>query len=106
MLTGVSYMSHHNPKHIETDLADMVALKLDDALVCLQENDFIHFTGKVDFTAKLARDVGIRPIAIFWGAMNLFGGGRSSQFLLEHPDCFQVAVTARRARRAAMLTRR
>jgi hypothetical protein len=56
----------------------------------MQENDFVHFQGKVKFTPAVARDHGIRPLALFWGALNLFGGGRSSQFLLEHPECFQV----------------
>ena len=90
MRTGVSYMSHHNPKHIETDIREMERLRLDDVLVSAQENDFVHFTGKITFTPEIARAYGIRPIAIFWGALNLFGGGRSSQFLLEHPEAFQV----------------
>ncbi|MCC9076701.1 hypothetical protein FKZ61_011335 [Litorilinea aerophila] len=88
--TGVAYMGHHNPKHLATDLRAMQELQLDDVLVCLQENDFVHFTGKVHFTPSIAREAGLRPLAIFWGALNLFGGGRSSQFLLEHPECFQV----------------
>jgi len=92
MRTGVSYMGHHNPQHIETDLVEMQALQLDDVLLCTQENDFVHFTGKLDFTPKIAKDHGIRPLAIFWGALNLFGGGRSSQFLLENPAGFQVAL--------------
>ena len=91
MRTGVSYMGHHNPKHIETDMREMQELGLDDVFVCTQENDFRHFTGKIDFTPKIAADLGLRPIAIFWGALNLFGGGRSSQFLLEHPEGFQKA---------------
>jgi hypothetical protein len=91
MLTGVSYMSHHNPRHIESDIRQMVQLHLDDVLVCAQENDFIYFPGKLRFTQQIATDHGVRPIAIFWGALNLFGGGRSSQFLLEHPEGFQVA---------------
>jgi hypothetical protein len=91
MLTGVSYMSHHNPKHIETDIHEMVQLRLDDVLVCMQENDFVVFKGKIRFSPQIAKDHGVRPIAIFWGALNLFGGGRSSQFLLEHPEGFQVA---------------
>lgn len=91
MLTGASYMSHHNPKHIEADIRDMVSLRMDDVLVCTQENDFIWFPGKIRFTPQIAKDHGMRPIAIFWGALNLFGGGRSSQFLLEHPEGFQVA---------------
>jgi len=90
MITGVSYMGHHNPKHLATDLRAMRDLRLDDVFVCLQENDFVHFTGKVHFTPAIAREHGVRPLALFWGALNLFGGGRSSQFLLEHPECFQV----------------
>jgi hypothetical protein len=89
MITGVAYMGHHNPRHLAADLAAMRALGLDDLFLCLQENDFRYFTGKVRFTPELARANGLRPLAIFWGALNLFGGGRSSQFLLEHPDCFQ-----------------
>jgi hypothetical protein len=92
MKTGVSYMSHHNPKHIETDIGEMARLGLDDVLVCAQENDFVHFTGKIQFTPQIAKEHGLRPIAIFWGALNLFGGGRSSQFLLEQPQGFQVAL--------------
>lgn len=90
MRTGVSYMGHHNPKYIKIDICDMNKLQLDDVLVALQENDFEHFIGKVRFTPKIAKDHGLRPIAIFWGCLNLFGGGRSSQFLLEHPEGFQV----------------
>jgi hypothetical protein len=89
MITGVSYMGHHNPRYLAADLAAMRALGLDDLFVCLQENDFRYFTGKVRFTPDLARGVGLRPLALFWGALNLFGGGRSSQFLLENPDGFQ-----------------
>lgn len=90
MRTGVTYMGHHNPKHIETDVAEMVDLGLDDLLLAAQENDFHYFTGKLQFIPQIAQAQGLRPIAIFWGALNLFGGGRSSQFLLEHPEGFQV----------------
>ena len=89
MITGVSYMGHHNPRYLAADFAAMRTLGLDDVFVCLQENDFRHFTGKVNFAPDLARRAGIRPLALFWGALNLFGGGRSSQFLLENSDCFQ-----------------
>jgi hypothetical protein len=69
----------------------MAALEFDDVLLAAQENDFVYFPGKLEHTARLAKDHGLRPIAIFWGALNLFGGGRSSQFLLEHPEGFQKA---------------
>jgi len=91
MRTGVSYMGHHNPRHLRVDMADLQALGCDDVFVALQENDFAYFDGKIRFIPPLAREYGLRPAAIFWGALNLFGGGRSSQFLLEHPEGFQVA---------------
>ncbi|NQU44160.1 hypothetical protein HQ520_12800 [bacterium] len=91
MRTGTSYMGHHNPKHIEADIVEMKSLQLDDVLVSAQENDFVWFPGKIRMTPKIALDHGLRPLAIFWGALNLFGGGRSSQFLLENPEGFQVA---------------
>ena len=91
MRIGSSYMSHHNPRHILTDIRAMAALRFDDVLVAAQENDFLWFPGKLKFTAQIAKDHGLRPVAIFWGALNLFGGGRMSQFLLEHPEAFQVA---------------
>jgi hypothetical protein len=90
MRTGVSYLGQHNPKHLAADMRAMSALQLDDVLLAAQENDFAHFTGKLEFVPAIAGDFGIRSIAIIWGGLNLFGGGRSSQFLLEHPEGFQV----------------
>lgn len=66
MRTGLTYMGHHNPKHLETDIREMNDLRIDDILLAAQENDFAHFTGKLKFTAKIAADYGICPIAIFW----------------------------------------
>jgi len=80
------------PKHIGSDMEEMSKLRLDDVFVAMQENDFIHFPGKIKFTPKIAVDHGIRPLAIFWGALNLFGGGRTSHFLLDHPEGHQVAL--------------
>lgn len=91
MRTGVSYMGHHNPKHLASDFRAMQELQLDEAFVCMQENDFVIFPGKIRFAPQVAKDHGIRPLALFWGALNLFGGGRSSHFLLSNPDAFQVA---------------
>jgi hypothetical protein len=90
MRTGVSYMGQHDAGYLELDMREMSDLRLDDVLLAAQENDFHYFPGKLALTPKVATDHGIRPIAIFWGALNLFGGGRSSQFLLENPNCFQV----------------
>ncbi len=91
MKTGVSYMGHHNPRHLESDLKDIKALGCNDVLLVAQENDFVYMRGNLDFFPRLAKEQGIRPLAIFWGgAMNYFGGGKSSQFLLDHPKAHQV----------------
>ncbi len=90
MRTGVSYVGHHNPKHMATDFRAMRDLQIDDVFICMQEVDFVHFPGKIHFGPQLAKEHGIRPLALFWGALNLFGGGRSSHFLLSHPEGFQV----------------
>ncbi len=83
-------MGHHNPRHVKIDLKDIKALGCDDVMLAAQENDFVYMTGTIDFFPKLAREQGLRPLAIFWGAVNYFGGGKSSQFLLKHPQAHQV----------------
>ena len=90
MRTGISYLGHQDPKHLKIDLEDIKQLGCDDLLLAAQENDFEHMTGKLDFTPKLAKDLGIRPLVIFWGLLNLFGGGKSSQLLLRDPHMHQV----------------
>ena len=95
MRTGVSYLGSHDPRHMRTDLDELRDLGCDDVLLAAQENDFVYLTGKLDFLPGLARERGLRPIAIFWGVLNVFGGGRSSQFLLDHPDGRQVGRDGR-----------
>lgn len=90
-------MGHHDPDHVKKDLADIKSLGCEDIFLAAQENDFIYFKGKVEFFAKLAKDYGLNPVAIFWGALNLFGGGRSSQFLLEYPQAYQIKKTGQMA---------
>jgi hypothetical protein len=90
MRTGVSYMGQHEARYIDLDMREMRDLRLDDVFLAAQENDFIYFPGKISLTPRIAADHGLRAIAIFWGALNLFGGGRSSQFLLGNPAGFQV----------------
>jgi hypothetical protein len=90
MRTGVSYLGHHNPRHMKADMDELRGLGCDDVLLAAQENDFIYMPGKLDFLPEIARERGLRPLVVFWGVLNLFGGGRSSQFLLEYPQAHQV----------------
>jgi hypothetical protein len=88
--TGVAYLGQHNPRHLRADLECIRALGCDDVLLAVQEVDFDYFPGKFHGLPPIAADLGLRPVALLWGALNLFGGGRSSQFLLAHPECHQV----------------
>ena len=90
MRTGISYMGHHNPKHMKVDFLDIKQLGCDDVFLAAQENDFVYMTGKVDFLPEIAKDLGIKPHMILWGVLNYFGGGKSSQFLLDNPRAHQV----------------
>ena len=83
--TGVAYLGHHNPRHLRGDLTTLSNLGCDDVLLAVQEIDFAYFPGKFRSVPPLAADLGLRPVALLWGALNLFGGGRSSQFLLDYP---------------------
>jgi hypothetical protein len=89
--TGVAYLGHHNPRHLRADLEALAALGCDDVLLAAQEIDFAYFSGTFRSLPPIAADLGLRPVALLWGALNLFGGGRSSQFLLEHPECHQAS---------------
>jgi hypothetical protein len=88
--TGVAYLGHHHPRHLRADLEALAGLGCDDVLLAVQEIDFDYFPGKFRGLVPITTDLGSRPVAILWGALNLFGGGRSSQFLLDHPDCHQA----------------
>jgi hypothetical protein len=88
--TGVAYLGQLNPRHLRADLAAVAALGCDDVLLAMQEIDFAYFPGKFRGLPPVAADLGLRPVALLWGALNLFGGGRSSQFLLDRPDCHQA----------------
>ncbi len=90
MRTGVSYMGHHNPGHMEEDLADIASLGCKDVFFAVTESDLAYFPGKCSFGPRIAKEHGLRPVAILWGAINFFGGGRHSLLLLEHPEGRQV----------------
>jgi hypothetical protein len=90
MRTGVAYMAQHDPQHLKADLKDIKALGCDDVLLAAQENDFIYKQGALNFFPAIAEDLGLNPLAIFWGAFNYFGGGKSSQFLLDFPEAHQI----------------
>jgi hypothetical protein len=87
--TGVAYLGHPNPRHLRADPKATQALGCDDVLLGVQEIDLAYFPGKYRGLPSAAADLGLRPVALLWGALNLFGRGRSSQL----PTCWSSPAT-------------
>lgn len=84
-------MGHHNPKHLMTDLRAIRELQLDKEILYMQENDFIHFPGKINFTPQLAHSKGFAHWRSF-GVRSIFLAVDAPATLLNNPDCFQVGI--------------
>ncbi|MBN1352524.1 hypothetical protein JXJ21_24205 [candidate division KSB1 bacterium] len=90
MKLGVSYISAHNPDHIERDMAHLAEIGCDEVLFALQENHFRTMTGGVRFGAKIAKAQHLEPYVVVWGFANTFGGGRMSNYLLEDRSLWRI----------------
>jgi hypothetical protein len=86
---SVSYVPPHQPQHIETDVNYLKSIGCTDILCALQENHFYWLPGSVKYSARIARDNGLRPRAVVWGFANTSGGGRCSVVMLKHPEIWR-----------------
>jgi hypothetical protein len=86
MNLGMTYIPSHLPKHIETDMQALNRIGCDEVLFALSENNLFVLEGAWKFGAKIARENGLRPLAVVWGYANTFGGGRISQIMLNDPE--------------------
>lgn len=87
---GVAYYGSYMPWHLKTDLEDIYDSGCDDVLVTLQENDFTVFRGKVQLTARMAHEIGLKAVANLWGYACMLGGGRVSKLLTDNTETWQV----------------
>ncbi len=86
---GVSYVAAHLPQHMEADMRHLAEIGCTEVLFALQENHIYTMTGALRFGAAIARAQGIRPLVVFWGFANTFGGGRMSRLLLNDPEMWR-----------------
>lgn len=86
---GCTCMGVADPDQIGRNFDELCSIGCSDVLLAAVEFDLKYMPGKVDFFAAEARRRKLRAIAIPWGVLNLFGGGRSSQFLHDHPEGYQ-----------------
>lgn len=90
MTFGTAYMGTHAPEGLKRDLEDLRAEGFDEIVLSCQENDFLHFTGKVEFTPKIAHAAGMRVLVNLWGYASAFGGGRISRLVADYPEVMVV----------------
>lgn len=79
------------PDSLSRELEDIKRSGFDHVILACQENDFIHFPGKIQFAPKIAHDLGLKILVNLWGYASAFGGGRISRLVADEPE---VRVTA------------
>ena len=97
METGVSYFSSRDPRHVRSDLADMLAHRCTYVVHCLTEIDLTYNLQGMGEVARLTRDAGLDVWFDPWGVAGIFAGESFSRFLLDHPESWQVRADGRSA---------
>jgi hypothetical protein len=83
-------MGHYTKEAIRTELEDIYRQGFDEVVLACQENDFHHFTGKVQWTPAIAHELGIKVLINLWGYASAFGGGRISRVVADFPESMVV----------------
>lgn len=79
-------MGSHRRDVLAAELGDIRSRGFDEVILAVQENDFIHFPGKIAETPGIAHDLGLRVLVNLWGYACSFGGGRISRLLSDEPE--------------------
>lgn len=90
MRFGTSYMGNYYPEAIRYELEDIRKLGFDEVVLACQENDFMHFNGKIRFTPGIAHELGLKVLVNLWGFASAFGGGRISRLVADFPETMVV----------------
>jgi len=90
MRYGTAYMGTHTPEGLRRELEEIKRLGFDEIVLACQENDFMHFTGKIEFCPKIARELGLITLVNLWGFASAFGGGRISRLVADYPEVMVV----------------
>jgi hypothetical protein len=86
MNLGMTYIPVHLPKHIQSDMRDIAEIGCNTVLFAISENNISILEGAWRHGAAIAREHGLRPLAVVWGYANTFGGGRISQVMLNDTE--------------------
>jgi hypothetical protein len=95
--TGVSYFSGRTIRHVEADLADMVAHHCTYVVHCLTETDLAYYAETMREIVRATHRAGLQAWLDPWGVAGIFSGETFSRFPLEHPEAWQLLSDGRRA---------
>ena len=91
MKTGVSYFGNRIPEHYrDRDLPDMVAAGCTYVVHTFSEDDLRFYAGTMKKMVDATHEAGLQVYLDPWGLGRLFAGEAFSDFLLRHPDVWQV----------------
>jgi hypothetical protein len=94
--TGVSYFSGRTIRHVEADLADMLAHHCTYVVHCLTETDLAYYAETMREIVGATHQAGLQAWLDPWGVAAIFSGETFSRFLLDHPEAWQLLSDGRR----------
>ncbi len=98
MKTGVAYFETRNPKHVLTDLKDMVDKNCNFVVHTYSEYDLNFNSLVMRDIVKLSQEMGLEVYINPWGLGRVFGGPEPySHYVAEHPEECQRTADGRHA---------
>lgn len=98
MKTGVSYFGNRILQHyLDRDLPAMVAAGCSYVVHTFSEEDLRFYAGTVGQMADATREAGLDVYLDPWGVGGVFAGEPFSDFLVRHPDAWQVKADGSRS---------
>jgi hypothetical protein len=94
--TGVSYFSGRTIRHVEADLADMLAHHCTYVVHCLTETDLAYYAETMREIVRATHQAGLQAWLDPWGVAAIFSGETFSRFPLDHPEAWQLLSDGRR----------
>ena len=97
MKTGVSYFGNRIPEHYrDRDLPDIVAAGCTYVVHTFSEADLRFYAGTMKEMVAATHQAGLEVYLDPWGVGGLFAGEAFSDFLVRHPDAWQVRADGTR----------
>ena len=97
MKLGVTYLGNRFVRHyVERDLPEIVDAGCDYVVHTFSEYDLAFHTGEINALVDATRQAGLEAWLDCWGLGGLFAGEAFSDFLLRHPESWQVRSNGER----------